>query len=86
MSVGREWRISIANQIFKISFLFLVCAVLNTKTAEKQQKTTNQRQKQNHNSATLNCLLFVLIAFSIAQINDTPQARAMFLTDSSDIY
>lgn len=52
----------------------------------KQQKTTNQRQKQNHNSVTLNCLLFVLIAFSIAQINDIPQAHAMFLTDSTDIY
>lgn len=49
----------------------------------KQQKTTNQRQKRNHNSVTLNCLLFVLI---FPQINDTPQAHAMFLTDSTDIY
>lgn len=34
----------------------------------------------------MNCLFFLFITFFITQIDDTPKAYIMFVTDRSDIY
>lgn len=55
-----------------MSFLFLVHVILNAGLTGKKKK--------------MNCLFFLFITFFITQIDDTPKAYIMFVTDSSDIY